>query len=357
MINPIFLALLIFGGWISYWDIKKGEIKNYSILLLILAAVLINVCFTRVFVDFPLASFLNIFLGIVAGVIIWIAGIWSAADAKLFIAIIFLFPVTFYSYQAGYFPGFAILINSALPLFLFLLFQSLIKTSLKEKKEALASHLKPSFILRLLLISSAIYCLTFLVSQFLKIRVEYLIWLILLFLIFWFVEQKLKISLAYFFAFILVLTVPLALIFNLPLFTLSSLTLVLLFFALIFFLFFILTLSTPLFTDSVKIASVKEGMIPAEMVVEEDGKMVKKPITFLTFLVLLRERAKWKPLIGFNPDGLNREEVEEIQDLSKRGLLKFEDLKISLTIPFAPILFFGALITYLTKGLFIDLIF
>ena len=288
--NPIFLTLLIFGGWISYWDIKKGEIKNYSILLLILVAILINIFFTKAFVNFPLASFLNIFLGIAAGVIIWIAGVWSAADAKLFIAIIFLFPVTFYSYQAGYFPGFAILTNSAIPLFLFLLFQSLTKTSLKEKREALVSHLKTSFILRLLLISSAIYCLTFLVSQFLKIRIEYLIWLILLFLIFWFVEQKLKISLTYFFILIIVLAVPLALIFNLPLFTLFSLTLVLFFFSLIFFLFFILTLSVSLFTDSVKIANVKEGMIPAEMIVEEEGKMVKKPITFLTFLVLLRER-------------------------------------------------------------------
>ena len=98
-------------------------------------------------------------------------------------------------------------------------------------------------------------------------------------------------------------------------------------------------------------------MIPAEMIVEEKERFVKKPITFLTFLVLLRERVKWKPLIGFNPDGLGEEEIEELQSLHKKGLLKFDQLKISITIPFAPILFFGGLLTYCLKGLFINLFF
>jgi hypothetical protein len=357
MLNPIFLALLVFGIWISYSDIKKGKIKNYSLLSLILVAIFINIYFTRAFIDFPLVSFFNILGALVAGIMIWIAGIWSAADAKLFIAINFLFPVTFYENWPGYFPGFSILINSAIPLFLFLFFQTLIKTSLKEKKEALISYLKPFFILRLLLISSAIFCLTFYISHFLKIRIEYLLWLILLFLLFWFVEEKLKINLTYFFILILLFSLLFALIFDLPLFSPYSLSYVLTFFSLIFFLFVILTLSIPIFTNSIKIDSLKEGMIPAEMIVEEDGKFVKKPITFLTFLVLLRERARWKPKIGFNPDGLEKEEVEEIQSLYKKGLLKFEELKISLTIPFAPILFFGALLTYFSKAVFINFFF
>lgn len=357
MVDPILLALLIFGGWISYYDFKKGEIKNYSLLALILVAIFINTYFTGVFIDYPLLSSLNILGAIVAGVMIWIAGIWSAADAKLFMAIIFLFPVTFYQPQTGYFPGFAILINSAIPLFLFLFFQVFIKTSLQEKKEALISHLKLSFVLRLLLISSAMFCITFFISYFLKIRIEYLLWLIFLFLLFWFIEQKLKIRLDYFFIFVVLFSLLFALIFDLPLFTLHSLSFVLIFFLLIFFLFIILTLSVSLFTNSVKIDKLKEGMIPAEMIVEEGEKFVKKPITFLTFLVLLRQRAKWKPLIGFNPDGLEKEEIEEIRSLGKKGLLKFEELKISLTIPFAPILFFGALLTYFSGGSLIDLFF
>lgn len=350
MINSIFLTLLIFGSWISYYDIKRGKIKNYSLLLFVLVGIFINIYFTGAFIELPLTSFLNILFGIFLAVMIWVAGLWSAADAKLFMAINFLFPATFYKYNPGYFPGMSILVNSAVPLFLFLFLQIMVKTNLKEKKEALFSYLKLSFILRLLVTVSAIYCITFLISHFLKIRMEYLIWLALLFLLFWFVEQKLKIKLHYFFIIVILFAVLISLIFDLPLFTPDFLFSVLTFFLPLFLLFVILKLGTPLFTQPVKINKLKEGMIPAEMIVEEKGSFVKKPITFLTFLTLLRQRAIWKPFIGFNPDGLEKEEVEETQSLYKRGLLKFEELKISLTIPFAPILFFGALLTYFLKG-------
>lgn len=350
MLNPIFLTLLIFGAWISYLDVKRGKIKNYSLLLLVLIGILINIYWTGAFIELPLTSFLNILFGLFLAVMIWIAGIWSAADAKLFTAIVFLFPVTFYQYQAGYFPGISILVNSALPLFLFLFFQIMIKTSFKEKKEALFSHLKPSFILHLLLTVSAIFSITFLISSFLKIRMEYLIWLAFLFLLFWFVEEKLKIKLHYFFISIILLAILISLIFDLSLFNLNSLFFISTFFFLLFLLFIILKLGTPLFTNSLKIDKLKEGMIPAEMIVEEQKGYTKRPITFLTFLTLLRERARWKPLIGFNPDGLEKEEIEEIQSLYKTGLLKFEELRISITIPFAPILFFGAIFTYFLKG-------
>jgi len=349
---PIFLTLIIFGIWISYSDIKKGKIKNYSILVLILVAIFINVYFTKIFIELPLVSFLNILGGIYLAIVIWIAGLWSAADAKLFIAINFLFPVTFYKYNPGYFPGIAILVNSAIPLFLFLFFQIMAKTGLKEKKQALLSYFKLSFILRLLLTISAIRCIIFLVSYFLKIRIEYLIWLSLIFLLFWFVEQKLKIKLSYFFIVVILSTVSLSLIFDLSLFNINHLFFILTFFLLLYFLFVILKLGTPLFTYPVKIDKLEEGMIPAEMVVEKRERFIKKPITFLTFLSLLMQRARMKPLVGFNPDGLEKEEIQEIKSLAKKNLLKFDELKISITIPFAPILFLGSLLTYFLKGFF-----
>lgn len=350
MFNPILLTLIVLGIWISYYDIKKGKIKNYSLLILVLVAIFINVFFTRAFIELPLASFLNVLFGVFLAVMIWIAGLWSAADAKLFIAINFLFPVTFYKYHPGYFPGIALLVNLALPLFLFLFLQIMAKTNLKEKKKALLSHLKLSFILRLLLMISAIYCITSFVSSFFKFRIEYLIWLVSIFSLFWFVEQKLKIKLTYFFVSIILFTVLLSFVFDLPLFIFSSLPFILFFFFLIFFLFVIITLGIPLFTRSVEIDKIKEGMIPAEMIVEENGNFAKRPITFFTFLALLRQRTKFKPIIGFNPDGLGKEEIQELRSLYTKGLLKFKELKISITVPFAPILFFGALLTYFLKS-------
>lgn len=352
MLDPIFLTLLIFGFWISYWDIKKRKIKNYSVVLLILAGLLINFYFTRAFLELPLASFFNILSGIFLGVIVWLAGLWSAADAKLFLAINFLFPVTFYQYSSGYFPGLSLFINFSLPFLFFLCFQVFLKTNFQEKKQALFSHFKIKFLLHLLLITTAIFCLIFFVSNFLRVRIEYLLWLALLFLLFWFIEQQLKIKLKYFFISVLVFSLFFALFFDLPLFTLENLIFISIFFALLFLLFVILTLAIPVLTQSVRISNLKEGMIPAEMIVKEKGVFFKKSITFLNFLVLLRERAKWKPVIGFDPDGLELEEIKEIQFLYQKGLLGFKDLKISLTLPFAPILFFGAWLTYFFKGPF-----
>ncbi|PJC51796.1 MAG: hypothetical protein CO031_00705 [Candidatus Nealsonbacteria bacterium CG_4_9_14_0_2_um_filter_37_38] len=350
MFNPIFITLLIFGGWISYYDIKRGKIKNYSLLALVLVAIFINVFFTGTFLEFPLASFLNILFGIFLAVMIWIAGIWSAADAKLFIAINFLFSVSFYKYNFGLFPGISLLINSSIPLLLFLFSQIMIKTNFEEKKKALFAYLKLSFILQFLLAITAIFCLNFFISHFLKIRTEYLIRLTTLVLLYWFIEQKLKIKLNYFFISVILLTILVSLIFNLPLFGFHSLSLIPSLFFLLFLFYGIVRLGTPLFAQSVKIDKLKEGVIPAEMIVERKGNYMKIPITFLSFLSLLRQKGRWKPLIGFNPDGLDKEEIEEIQSLYGKGLLKFEELKISMTIPFAPILFSGALLTYFFKG-------
>lgn len=353
----ILLTLVVFGLWISYFDIKRGEIKNYSLLAFVFVAILINVFFTKAFVNFPLLSLYNILGAILAGVMVWIAGIWSAADAKLFIALNFLFPVTFYYQYSGHFPGLILLVNSAIPLFLFLLFQILVKTNLRQKKEALLSHLKPLSMVRMFLAISAISSLIFLIYYFSGIRLEYLLSLILIFLILWFVEQKLKIDLTYFFIFILVVSMILSVYFKVPVFAIESLIFILIFFFLIFFLLVILTLGTPLFAPSVRVDDLKEGMILAEMVVQEGKNYSKRPITFLTFLVLLRQRAKWQPRYGFNPDGLTRDEIQELQSFGRQRLLNFKELRISSVIPFAPILFFGAILTYFARGLFINLFF
>lgn len=357
MIDPILLALLIFGAWISYGDIKEGKIKNHSILALILVAIFINTYFTSAFLDFPLPSLFNILAGIMMGVIVWIAGLWSAADAKLFIGLNFLFPVTFYQHYSGYFPGLTILFNSSIPLFFFLFFQVLIKTNLRQKKEALLSNLKPLQIIRSFLAVSAIFSLLFLIHYFLRMRWEYPLSLIFIFLTFWFIEQKLKVNLTYFYVFILLISLILFFYFQVPIFNINSLFSILIFSLLIFFLSVILTLATSLFSHPVKIDNLKEGMILAEMVVQEGKYYVKKPITSLTFLAFLRERAKWQPSYGFNPDGLTSEEIKELQSLARQGLLKFEELRISFLIPFAPILFLGAFLTYFARGLFINLFF
>lgn len=353
MPDLILLTLSLLGGWISYWDIRKGEIKNYNILILILVGIFINVFLTKAFISQPLASAINIFFAVVSAVIIWIAGLWSVADAKLFIGLVFFLPITLYQYSPDYFPGFSIFVNSFIPLFLFLSFQAILKTDLKEKRQALNQLLRPEFVFHLFLAVFAIFCFTLIISQIIGFRVQYFIWLPLLFSLFWVIEERLKIKLYFFFTAIIFL----ALVF-LPskLFTPYTFFMVLATFLLIFGLFFIISLGRIVFTQTVEIKNLKEGMIPAEMVVKEGRDYAKKPITFLTFLTLLRERSKYKPIIGYNPDGLEMSDIILIQSLAQKKRLGFGEIKISKTLPFAPVLLFGVLVTYFLKGSFIHLL-
>ena len=243
-----------------------------------------------------------------------------------------------------------ILVNSAIPLFVYLFLQILFKTSLKDKKEAFLVHLKPQILARFLLVSAAMFCLTTVITYFLKIRLEYILWVILLFSLFWLIEQKLKRNLTYFFVFAILFSSLLAILFNLTLFDISSLMFIFGIFFLIFILFVLSSLGISLFAKSVEIDNIKEGMILAEAIAEEEGKYVKKPITFFSFFVLLRERSRLKLAFGFNPDGLEKEEAEKIRSLAQNGLLDFDEIKVSFVMPLAPVLFLGALITYFLRG-------
>lgn len=260
--------------------------------------------------------------------------------------------MTFYKYSTDYFPGFYIFINSFIPLFLVLICQIAFKTSLKEKKQALTQLFKSQFILHLILVVIAISCIVLLISQVFSPGMQYFIWLLLLFAIFWFIEEILKIKLIFFFISIILFT---AVFFSSQFFTVHAFLDALIFFLLIFCLFVIISLGRPIFTQIIGIKDLKEGMIPAEMIVKEKEGYFKRPITFLTFLALLRERSKYKPIIGYNPDGLEATAIKTVQSLQKENKLGFNEIKISKIIPLAPILLFGALLTYFLKGPFINL--
>lgn len=351
MLNPLFLTLLLIGGWIIYEDIKKGKIKNYSLVILVLVGVFLNFYYTKAFIQQPLLSATNIFFAILVGLIIWLAGLWSAADAKLFIGLVILFPVTLFKSSSGYFPGLSILVNSAAPLFFFLTLQTLIKTNLRDKIEAVKKILKFSLLGRIFLMVTAIVLLARLISYFFKIRLEHFLWLLLILGLFWIVEEKLKIRLTYLFASIIIFT----LVFFPQSITSEFFSLVLVLALLILSVLFIIYLGTPLFSQRVKINELKEGMILTEMVLKGKEKFMKKPMTFLAFLVSLRERSKSKPIFGYNPDGLKKDEIKRLQGLDQAGKLEFKEISISKTLPFAPVLFFGALLTYFLKGSFIEL--
>jgi preflagellin peptidase FlaK len=311
-------------------------------LALIIVAILLNIFVTKTFITYPTASIINIVLAVGTGVIIWMGGLWSAADAKLFIAFSFLLPAMFFS----------ILVNSFVPLFIFFFFHTMFKTSFKEKKEIAVELAKPKSIFSIFLAILALMSISYVISHVFNISLNYFLTIIIFFLILWLVEQKLKVKLNYFFIAVIILSLV---FFHEIILTASFLLNWIVFSCAILLIFFLIYLSRFVYTQSVKLTELKKGMIPAEMIFQRGGRYIKKPIPFLTLLIMLREKSTTKPIFGYNPDGIKDEDIKRVLDLYKGKKLPFNEIKISKTIHFAPFIFLGVLLTYFAQGYFIYL--
>lgn len=327
-----------------YEDFKDGRIRNSLLLVLIGGGIFLNY-YTGTFTDHLLPFVINVCFGITVGLIIWLAGLWSAADAKLFISLVVLFPTIWFKSSAGYFPGLAILVNSTLPLFLFLTGQVLFQSDWKEKAQSFKNILKPSLLVNIFVVGTGILLLRSLAADFFKIQLDYFLTLPLFLGLFWLIG-KLKIRIIYLSAAIIVLS----LLFSSYLIDPRFIITVFAFTLLIFFAIWIISLSQPLFTCQEKVAELKEGMILNEMILEKDKKFVKQSLVFLTFMTSLAQRMNSKLIFGYNPDGLKIDEIRKLQEMEKAGQLEFETIGVSKTLPFAQTLFLGILITYFLKG-------
>lgn len=345
MAEIFFLIVLVgVGGWILYEDFKKELIRNNLLLLLIGAGIFLNY-YTGTFASHFFPFLVNIFFGIAIGLIIWFAGLWSAADAKLYISLVILFPISWFNPSSGYFPGFAVLLNSTLPLLLFLVGQALVQSSWRRKIQALEKISKPAFLINIFVVSMGMILLRGLIANLFKIQINYFMTLPLFLGFFWLLG-KFKIRIIYIF----ILVVIFSLFFSPYLIDLRFFVTVSIFSSLIFFAFWIVSLSQPIFTREVKITELKEGMILTEMILRKNQLFIKQPLAFLTFFTSLMQRIRSKPIFGYNPDGLKRNEIEKLKKMRRAGQLEFETIRVSETIPLAPALFLGILITYFLKG-------
>jgi len=108
---------------------------------------------------------------------------------------------------------------------------------------------------------------------------------------------------------------------------------------------FILDLSKKLFFKKVKITELEKGMIPIEAIIKKEKKYKKEKHNLLLFL-----KNENDYLFDIMPEGLTKDDIIKIKRLLKNGKLKFRNMKIHQTIPFAPFIFLGTIITMLVQG-------
>ena len=140
---PTILAL---GLITSYEDIREGKIRNKYIIaafVLSIATHAILYFFGMILLKNILDVLLSAIIALIIGVLLWHFGWWGAGDAKLYAAFAALMPHQQYLFKTTYVPSIDLLFNAILPLFIFLLFQIIIKTTNRQKKKFLMSAIEP----------------------------------------------------------------------------------------------------------------------------------------------------------------------------------------------------------------------
>lgn len=133
MIELFFISVIIvLGIATSYEDLKKGRIRNVFTGAGILFGIIMTIILNNA--SYLSSYFINLAVAFGLGFLIWRFNLWSAADAKLFTAFAALIPLGFYSIgKIEYFPSFAFFTNAFIPVFVFLTAKILVSTSTRQK--------------------------------------------------------------------------------------------------------------------------------------------------------------------------------------------------------------------------------
>jgi len=189
-LDPIFILILIFGSVTSYIDIKYGKIKNISVILLLIVGLFVNIFLTKTLYtpsldpsSYFFQTITNFIISTILGFSLWFAGVFSEGDAKLFMGVSLLLPVSLYKY--GYislFPAVAILINTVIPIAIFFILKGLVNIKGEQIKSLKNIFNSKNFITNIIflfgfsfLLQNIFYNLGFGVNLFLQMFILFIL--------------------------------------------------------------------------------------------------------------------------------------------------------------------------------------
>lgn len=142
---PYLIAMILFGILGTYSDIKKNRIRNWIIITMFFVKISIDIILivtkNSSFSEIS-STYINMLAALILSVILWTIGFWGPGDAKFFTAIVGFVPVAFY--PTNKIVLFNILPFIMVPAIVILLGITLIKSSAKQKKEAISEIIRPN---------------------------------------------------------------------------------------------------------------------------------------------------------------------------------------------------------------------
>lgn len=352
LLDPILIVVIAFGIYTSYTDIKYGKIKNVAILLMLITGLFINIFLTKtlsainfnVNSDF-MQSLINLIVSFSFGFFLWLSSIWSQGDAKLFLGYSAILPVFIYHY--GYilfFPSIVILINTFIPITIFYILNSLLHTKMKDFKANIKQIIFKKEVMNVVLYAFGLFFILEVFLNYFNIKLNFILQMIILFA---FMEVLNRISPK---ANLIVSTMGASLRIIFSYSTIFTLNFFIQFLSTILVLLglkFLLKL-TEFYSETVKIKDLKPEMILSEGLVKTKGKIEKKELLLMTIFDIFHSfKGSFSEEVKTR---LTDEDIKELQKLEKEKKLNFHEIKITKTVPFAPFLFFGVLLTYFLRG-------
>jgi len=353
-------AILSLGIITSWEDIKSSIIRNkwivaavsYSLAILSGTVFLLWRSGQHISIGYLSQYAFNIFFGLAFSLLLWKLALWSAGDAKLFIAYTALVPLSFYSYSyMPYFPAFVIVVNTFILVLLFYLFLILYRSSRDAKKATFKRLLQPRFLAESMLFIFAFSWIAFQLEPILHHVFPFLplIFFSILFLFcIWYLSEKIiKKSL---FVPSIIVSVA-AVLFDFALVSSSAYVSRYLILVALFILvrYILVNLSFEVFSDPTYIEDLKPGMLAAENFEIKKDNYTKRPIGALG-LFSINAPPGIKLLFKSKASGLSPLEIKEVQKLHGMGRIKGHTIRIFQTVPFAPFLFIGVIVTLVAQG-------
>lgn len=342
--------ILLLGLITSYTDIKHSKIRNKWILLGLAYAFLAYSTLVVIYSLNPAAAvrwkyllevLTNFLFSVILGFGLWYLRLWTAGDGKLFIAYSVLIPLSVYSngYQK-WVPSTTLFLNTfaiGLIAMSVLVFARLTPSKLSNLlKSFLKDLVNPKKISETAIILFAIFWMAKLALSIFGLEKNIFLLIILTIFIFSFIHDKIGKGAIWLFLAIVLLRFAV----DKSVYSIAFLGnfAALLFVWTAFNQFFsggMLNLGQEIFSKDIGINELKEGMMLVDTITIKGEKLEIKPKQIFGL---------YRGLINDEAEGLTKEQIKKLRNSG------IKIVRVAQTIPFAPLLFLGAVLTIVAKG-------
>jgi Flp pilus assembly protein protease CpaA len=318
------IGIVLLGVITSYTDIKDRRIRNKHVLLGALYGLALALIFLLPNYEILLHYFIGAIAALISGVILWHLKFWTAGDAKLFTAIVMMTP------PFTLFTAIPIFINTLMPIFVFLIVIMLIRLRYEYIKDAVLDTLNFKKMGKSIIGLFSIMWLVGFTLNYLGVHFTFAIQLVIIISIYMIVMK----ILGRFSIYAMITITILRLIFDKSIFSYSFMIQ----YAIILITFvivrnFIIEISEETFRKKVKIKDLKKGMVPVDKLVIYNEKKKQQIVEILT-----------------GTRGLSDAQVITLKGASHKGMFKQKHVYVQETLPFAPFILLGVLITFILRG-------